>query len=237
MKKAAMFGLLRALKKQSGRLFLARRHSADSKETRGSFKTTRAAMFGLDARIALAIFGALSVISGAALYSAIQQSKVISIITDMNEIGKAWEAYYLDTGTSLAQTDSSDNSDIDFYRLKIRDLITDPSVNNWQGPYINREYTTDYSLKYPSGFLTAITLTDDKVWGGTTSWSPAGYCQSGDSCHLYIFLEDSNNLASKIDDYVDGGDGLQTGNFRAWTPNASSHRYFLKYAPIANPND
>ena len=39
----------------------------------GSLK--KGAMFGLDARIALAIFGALSVISGAALYSAIKESK------------------------------------------------------------------------------------------------------------------------------------------------------------------
>ena len=46
-------------------------------------------MFGLNARIALAIFGALSVISGAALYSAIQQSKAISVLTTAKEIGKA----------------------------------------------------------------------------------------------------------------------------------------------------
>tara|TARA_Y100001960_G_scaffold323342_1_gene401616 strand:- start:381 stop:521 length:141 start_codon:yes stop_codon:yes gene_type:complete len=36
----------------------------------------KGAMFGLDARIALAIFGALSVISSAALYSAIQEADV-----------------------------------------------------------------------------------------------------------------------------------------------------------------
>ena len=36
----------------------------------------KGAMFGLDARIALAIFGALSVISGAALYSTIQEADV-----------------------------------------------------------------------------------------------------------------------------------------------------------------
>lgn len=35
----------------------------------------KGAMFGLDARIALAIFGALSVISGAALYSAYKTQK------------------------------------------------------------------------------------------------------------------------------------------------------------------
>ena len=41
-------------------------------------KLKKGAMFGLDARISLAIFGALSVISGAALYSAIQDSKSVS---------------------------------------------------------------------------------------------------------------------------------------------------------------
>lgn len=41
----------------------------------------KGAMFGLDARIALAIFGALSVISGAALYSAIQESSTVKITT------------------------------------------------------------------------------------------------------------------------------------------------------------
>jgi hypothetical protein len=64
----------------------------------------KGAMFGLDARIALAIFGALSVISGAALYSAIQQSKVIALITDLNEIGKAYTAFALDTGQDLPET-------------------------------------------------------------------------------------------------------------------------------------
>lgn len=44
------------------------------KTSRGNL-LRKAAMFGLDARIALAIFGALSVISGAVLYSAIKQAK------------------------------------------------------------------------------------------------------------------------------------------------------------------
>lgn len=39
----------------------------------------KGAIFGLDARIALAILGALYVISGAALYSAIQESKTTKL--------------------------------------------------------------------------------------------------------------------------------------------------------------
>ena len=50
----------------------------------------KGAIFGLDARIALTIFGALSVISGAALYSAIQESKVVALYTEFQEIGKAY---------------------------------------------------------------------------------------------------------------------------------------------------
>tara|TARA_Y100000590_G_scaffold312511_1_gene353198 strand:- start:819 stop:1040 length:222 start_codon:yes stop_codon:yes gene_type:complete len=64
-------------------------------------KLNKGAMFGLDARIALAIFGALSVISGAALYSAIQEARVTQLITSLNEIGKAYEAYILDTGAEI----------------------------------------------------------------------------------------------------------------------------------------
>jgi hypothetical protein len=41
----------------------------------------KGAMFGLDARIALAIFGALSVISGASLYSEIKLKIVIKNVT------------------------------------------------------------------------------------------------------------------------------------------------------------
>jgi type II secretory pathway pseudopilin PulG len=57
----------------------------------------KGAMFGLDARIALAIFGALSVISGAALYSAIQQSKAVAMVNSLEEIGKAIDSYRLET--------------------------------------------------------------------------------------------------------------------------------------------
>ena len=62
----------------------------------------KGAMFGLDARIALAIFGALSVISGAALYSAIQSAKAEQYRQYFVELVKASEAYYLDTGSQLS---------------------------------------------------------------------------------------------------------------------------------------
>lgn len=60
-------------------------------------KLKNAAMFGLDARIALAIFGALSVISGAALYSALNNVEKVQVITIFTESQKALVQYLLDT--------------------------------------------------------------------------------------------------------------------------------------------
>jgi len=65
------------------------------------FRLQRAAMFGLDARIALVIFGVLSIISGAVLYKTIEQVRVNSFINEFNELGKAHDAYILDTGQTL----------------------------------------------------------------------------------------------------------------------------------------
>ena len=65
--------------------------------------TQKGAMFGLDARIALAIFGGLSVITGAVLYKVIQQVKVTSAVATLNELSKAVESYMLDTGQDLPQ--------------------------------------------------------------------------------------------------------------------------------------
>ena len=70
----------------------------------------KAAMFGLDARVALAIFGALSIIAGTALHSVIQKAKVTTILTEMKEAGKAWEAYYIDTGTNLPPVNTDPNN-------------------------------------------------------------------------------------------------------------------------------
>lgn len=72
----------------------------------------KAAMFALDARIALIIFGALSIITGATLYSTIKRTKLIAIITEKNEIEKALESYLINVGADLPNGTSSVLKDI-----------------------------------------------------------------------------------------------------------------------------
>jgi type II secretory pathway pseudopilin PulG len=96
----------------------------------------KGAMFGLDARIALAIFGALSVISGASLYSAIQESKITSLYVQLKEFEKAIESFMLDTGRKI----SSDSSWV--YMSEIasgKEKLTTNDIDAWNGPYMPDE--------------------------------------------------------------------------------------------------
>jgi hypothetical protein len=91
------------------------------------FALNKGAMFGLDARIALVIFGALSVISGAALYNAIEESKITAFHQEYLEIAKAIDMYMLDTGQNIPFTSTSwaDPDELFF-----------SDAPNWKGPYL-----------------------------------------------------------------------------------------------------
>ena len=185
----------------------------------------KGAMFGLDARIALVIFGALSVISGAALYSAIQDAKAIALITGMKEIGKAWEAYYLDTGQIPRRRSTNPLTD-DFYRVDTVEINTNSlNITGWKGPYFN---ASNHVLDYLQGI----------------DWSDGyfndGKCISGKECFLWVTASgfENNNIAKSIDKHIDGSDGPNTGDFRYWyRSDIYSWRHTLKYLPIKNPND
>tara|TARA_Y100000590_G_C15445958_1_gene910763 strand:- start:42 stop:671 length:630 start_codon:yes stop_codon:yes gene_type:complete len=202
----------------------------------------KGSMFGLDARIALAIFGALSVISGASLYFAIQESKAVSLLAQMNEVGKAWEQYYLDTGENLPKY-GSDNSKKDFYELLTSNLVKDKGINNWKGPYLpykandSYDHVLDHSIYR---YIIIRTLSYDDSWGGALGpWDINNTCLSGKNCSLDVMIDGQtdDSLANIIDLKVDSGDGASDGNFRWWLSGDSYYRYHLNYASIKNPND
>ena len=181
----------------------------------------KGAMFGLDARIALAIFGALSVISGAALYSAIQQSKVISLVAEFNEIQKAYESYYVDVGTQPG-VHATVLEVIDF-----RELV-ESTKTGWKGPYLgyninsfnsNYEYPTS---NYGTLALRAYTTID---WGvdltDSSQISPVA-CNGEVNCNVFIGLHNVNiAIATAIDEYIDGASDGQKGKVRLYNPSAT----------------
>ena len=227
LKKGAMFGLeSRALKKQFVKLFLERMQSVIFKKAHGArMKTKRGAMFGLDARIALAIFGSLSVISGAALYSAIQQAKVISTFTDIVELEKAVEAYILDTGQDLPIYPSSVSYDYNH-------LITKPtSVIGWKGPYYSLPIKGNYYSQHKLGNL-IIRDMKEETGGPETGMST---CESS-PCYYWIQLNASDpQLTSAIDLYVDGVADVENGKIRVLDVDPGSVYYKTSVLVLKQP--
>jgi len=179
----------------------------------------KGAMFGLDARIALAIFGALSVISGAALYSAIQDARVTAIVTELDEIGKAVTAYYLDTGVYPASKVGGDNATL----LDGDALIAKPgTLTGWQGPYLPHEAgaTTDM-LNHSIYTEISINGMLDATWEDVTLG--AGKClPTSTACSVFACVSGlSDDMQKAADIKVDAkvvssaltADGDE-GNFR-----------------------
>ena len=199
----------------------------------------KGAMFGLDARIALAIFGALSVISGAALYSAIQDAKATSTLTEMQEVIKAWEQYILDTGLDMPVDAGNPNA----RHRDMSSLIEDPSINNWKGPYLPHLISpinpARLYLKSVNG-LVSLTSVSTLDWGlGHTypTWAYANVlCNSASiPCLTAVQFSDSGageldfSLAKSIDNKIDSDDGPSSGNFRWYT--SGSYKIMVLIGP------
>lgn len=170
----------------------------------------KAAMFGLDARIALAIFGALSVISGAALYSAIRTSKATAFLYDLNELSKAYEMFLLDTGTHLRTKNT-----FSLITSALYENTTYP-LEGWKGPYMGYQLNSAKDRVLASYKLDFLRIEDGKTWGGSTNPSSGGAtCGSGERCSAWIqVLEVEEDIYEKLDLMVDGEVSKTTGKVR-----------------------
>ena len=209
--------------------------------------TKKGAMFGLDARIALAIFGALSVISGAALYSAIQDAKVTSLLTSIKEIEKAVEGYLLDTGSYIPFTSVVASQDDGF--LAVDELIAS-SNSLWKGPYINfdNDGSDDSYIKHNVYQRTYLFAADSSANWTNPTLSSSTCKKSSSSCNIFICiygiaginatavpLDIARSLETRIDGTANPGNSENTNSLRFstnWTC-LKSINYPKSNSPIA----
>ena len=197
----------------------------------------KGAMFGLDARIALAIFGALSVISGAALYSAIQEAKAEKYRQMFNEISKASIAYYLDHGAPMPHQGTS------IQGLKSSVLINNLlSSNDWKGPYFPGKYYSDSSfiagpeLELVSGARINMFVMQGSTWSSNTAYQPCSSVTDTD-CAEWIQLYGGNTAEGRaameslfilLDKKVDSNDGDLDGKIRGIDFSSNDYRVYYK---------
>lgn len=101
-----------------------------------SLRSQRGAMFGLDARIALAIFAGLSVIAGMAVFNQISETNTTALVSEFDNISKGYINYAFDTGIDIPVGVGAGQG--------IRGLWEPTAIGppatplGWQGPYITR---------------------------------------------------------------------------------------------------
>lgn len=193
----------------------------------------KGAMFGLDARVALAILGTLSVISGAALFSAVTESQSVAILASLREVGKAWQQYTLDTARDL-KTDAVFSCSIDC-AYEIEELI-ESTRGNWNGPYLKYAIHDATTLVSGEEYIMVVKASKDVAWGNTKLWRD-GVCTAGRSCSAWAVLGGyrDDKLFRSIDDKVDNGDGSDAGSFR-WVETILSlplrYHAYLEITPV-----
>jgi hypothetical protein len=178
----------------------------------------KAAMFGLDARIALAIFGALSVISGAALYSAIQDSKTVKLLSNITEIEKAITAYILDTGSDLPYSSMYGTAGWDSVLAGAE--LMESTATGWKGPYLSYEIITgNYHLNYPDyGIFAVVRHAKDGVLAACTAAS----------CQYVISMQlPEESIKKSLDLKVDSVDDKDNGKVKY----TATHLYYYLDIP------
>jgi type II secretory pathway pseudopilin PulG len=185
---------------------------------RNTIFNKKAAMFGLDARIALAIFGALSVISGAALYSAIKQAKVIAFVAQLEEISKAIDSYRLDTASDVAtHTGYSGSNYLSGPSSTIGHLIENTDNKwGWKGPYLPFTRVSNQEIRNNDYKIFSL-LSGPRSAAGNIS-AGQGCHRTNNECDLFIQLsyngsnkQSAIDLFKSVDEYIDGGDGFRDG--------------------------
>jgi type II secretory pathway pseudopilin PulG len=198
----------------------------------------KAAMFGLDARIALAIFGALSVISGAALYSAIQSAKAEQWRQYFNERVKATEAYLLDNGQKFSIYNETN------LWLSSANLVKNlENFNTWNGPYISYVSSADDTFirdketrSISNNTSWNIMLKQSSTWTSMATANSGSKCAENNiDCSEWIVLhsggssdtEAISKIFKMLDDLVDSNDGSLAGKVRM----SDDYRIFYKSIP------
>jgi len=183
----------------------------------------KAIMFGLDTRITLLIFGVLSIIIGASLYKTFQEAKIVAIITEMNNIDKAFTEYLLDTGTYPEESDDLT------YKLKIEELLTS-NLKGWTGLYIqfiDRGTETDGILEHPVYKNVSAYRKTSGSWA-SPFLSTEQCLSTSDNCFIYICYSGlSRDEIELLELKIDGENFPTLGSFRYNTADTGCRQSIL----------
>lgn len=163
------------------------------------------AMFGLDARIALAIFGLLSIVAGVAAINVLGSASSTALVTELTNMKKAYQEFHLSTGE---------------HTTRFMDLIDNTSdIIGWNGPYV--DLLSDKSRQH--GTYSLVEGRQD------VAGIPPVECDGTGICAVWLKLSKvKDSLATKVDETLDGDKTPNSGVLRVEVvPGNTDDLYFL----------
>jgi hypothetical protein len=167
----------------------------------------KGAVFGLDARIAMAIYVALALIVGSILLKTIKNIETTAIYTDLQEISKANKEYYLNTGKILESLGDSSPEE-----KSTRKIVSLAEASPTGSAYINYKVDSNALSHSKYGKIRLYSLTD-KNWDNISNAD--SWCSESQNCYMWISLDELEpKQLENIDKKYDVGNGSATGNVR-----------------------
>jgi hypothetical protein len=112
------------------------------------FSSQRGAMFGLDARIALAVFAIIGMVAGAAMVLDMDSTRAKSLASELTDTARAIESFHNDLKNDIFLVLSQPSEKDAFQALYDNSVITEDNNyrSRWNGPYIR--FTSNLHTSY-----------------------------------------------------------------------------------------
>lgn len=112
---------------------------------KNTLTSQKGAIFGVDARIAIAIFALLSVTAGYFALGKLEKVRNAAVLKELQSLSFAMKQFQTDMGVFYGQTLSDSNGIDDFKSLYTPNYLQTKFQRLWNGPYITEE-TTQHSI-------------------------------------------------------------------------------------------
>lgn len=157
------------------------------------FRNQRGAMFGLDARIALAIFSILSIVAGAAVVINLDETNARALASELVDTTKAIEMMHQDLKTDVFQALVRPSEKNAFQALFDNAVVLEEGGlrGRWNGPYIR--FTSTLHPKYGEMLLQKRKENHTQP------------CDEDDICYLWlVYGEVKPSIIRALNDELDG---------------------------------
>lgn len=167
----------------------------------------RGAMFGLDARITLAIFGLLSAVAGVATYAAVTNARETMQLQTVKSITLAIDAYMHDTKIAPVNFDN---------------FLVNPSIAGWNGPYLKGNFKNEGGGVWTANGVTFVVGRASTADGTTTT-----DCSDANDCYTTLNIYAPYGTLTSLDRMYDGDDSPSTGLVRTQDNDGSWIAYMI----------